>query len=128
MTDQQESAVLSPSGKVYRYILNANNEPVPEPDVGKWAQWWERNRVVAYDIIMPRKKRLRDWFTRHNPIAISTVFLGLDHDLTGEGPLVLWETMVFGGKLDGTQQRYTTLHVAMEGHRTIRMRVRNLEE
>jgi hypothetical protein len=38
------------------------------------------------------------------PSRISTVFLGLDHNW-GRKPPVLWETMVFGGKLDRTQNR-----------------------
>lgn len=30
-------------------------------------------------------------------ISISTVFLGMDHDYTGHGPPLLFETMTFGG-------------------------------
>jgi hypothetical protein len=35
-------------------------------------------------------------------IGISTVFLGLDHRHFGDGPPLLFETMVFGGSRDGT--------------------------
>lgn len=38
---------------------------------------------------------------------VSTVFLGLDHGY-GDGPPVLFETMVFGGPHDGHQERAST--------------------
>jgi len=46
---------------------------------------------------------------------VSTVFLGLDHAF-GDGPPVLFETMVFGGPLDGEQDRYCTWDEAVAGH------------
>lgn len=42
--------------------------------------------------------------TKLGPSLISTVFLGVDHNF-GKGPPILWETMVFGGKLDQYQER-----------------------
>lgn len=56
------------------------------------------------------------------PIRISTVFLGLDHQF-GDGPPVLWETMVFGGPLDGNLERYSTRADALAGHADIVARV-----
>lgn len=47
---------------------------------------------------------------------VSTVWLGLNHNLPGE-PLAIFETMVFGGELDQSQQRYATEAQAAEGHR-----------
>ncbi len=35
---------------------------------------------------------------------VSTVFLGLDHNF-GDGPPILWETLVFGGPMNGQQTR-----------------------
>lgn len=49
--------------------------------------------------------------------TVSTVFLSLDHGF-GEGPPVLWETMIFGGKHDGEQWRYTSREDALAGHAT----------
>jgi hypothetical protein len=46
---------------------------------------------------------------------ISTVFLGLDHNFSGGDPL-LFETMVFGGPLDGRMWRYKTYADAEFGH------------
>ena len=48
-------------------------------------------------------------------IFISTVFLGLDHSLGSNIP-VLWETMIFGGEHDQYQERYTSYKDAFEGH------------
>ena len=47
---------------------------------------------------------------------ISTVFLGLNHNC-GDGPPILFETMVFGGEFDGYQDRYSTWEEAEEGHK-----------
>src|SRR5687768_5852202 len=46
---------------------------------------------------------------------ISTVFLGLDHSY-GDGPPVLFETMIFGGEHDQEQWRYHTWDEAEKGH------------
>ena len=46
---------------------------------------------------------------------VSTVFLGIDHNW-GDGPPVLYETMVFGGPLDEEQVRYCTRAEAAAGH------------
>ena len=74
-----------------RYTLDADGNPVSEPDMMKWAQWFEKaERHVGNETIGDSK--------------ISTVFLGLDHAFGGGAP-VLWETMVFGGALDQEQDR-----------------------
>lgn len=41
-------------------------------------------------------------------VRISTVFLGIDHRHFGDGPLLLFETMIFGGTLDHFQNRCST--------------------
>ena len=51
------------------------------------------------------------------------VFLGLDHQY-GEGPPVLFETMVFGGELDQEQVRYHTWEEAAAGHAAMVERVK----
>lgn len=53
---------------------------------------------------------------------VSTVFLGINHRF-GNGPPLLFETMVFGGILDQEQERYTTWEEAEEGHRAMVDRV-----
>jgi hypothetical protein len=75
-----------------RYILDAQGTPVPEPDLMKWACWYESaTRIVA-----------QEWV---GEAQVSTVFLGLDHNHRRQGPPILWETMVFNGRLNGSMAR-----------------------
>lgn len=55
---------------------------------------------------------------------VSTCFQGLDLGW-GDGPPLVFETMVFDGPLDGEQERYSTWNEAEEGHRLMCERVRN---
>jgi hypothetical protein len=48
-------------------------------------------------------------------VRISTVWLGLDHGWGG-GPPLIFETLVFGGPMDGEMDRYSTEAQAVEGH------------
>lgn len=57
-----------------------------------------------------------------NGVVVSTVFLGVDHRHTifGEGPPLLFETMVFNDYGDdGTQERHSTWEEAEAGHARI---------
>ena len=55
-------------------------------------------------------------------VRVSTVFLGFDHSFGGGQP-VLFETMVFGGKLDQQMKRYCTNDEAERGHKRMVHRV-----
>lgn len=80
--------------------------PVQEDDLIKWAQWFEgADRGVALDEL--------------DGVRVSTVFLGLDHNFSLAGPPLLFETMVFGGKYDQEQERYSTWETALQGHNRI---------
>jgi len=84
------------------YILDVDGNPV-EADILTWAQYFgSQDRTIA-------RTELPDGVT------VSTVFLGLDHAL-GSGPPLLFETMIFGGPLDETQDRYSTRQSALDGH------------
>lgn len=73
-----------------KYIL-VDGVPVAEPDVLKWAEWFEKaDRKVAH--------------ARISNVDISTVFLGMDHAFGGGEP-ILFEAMIFGGKHDEYQER-----------------------
>lgn len=86
-----------------RYILKGH-KPILCNDLIKWAKWVARaSRHVA-------KTQVSE------DIKVSTVFLGLDHNF-GEGDPILFETVVFGGKLDQEMQRYSTWQEAEKGHR-----------
>jgi hypothetical protein len=65
----------------WKYILNGH-VPVPEPDLMKWAKWFETaDRIVAKTKVGNRE--------------VSTVFLALDHNFLCAGPPLFFETMIF---------------------------------
>lgn len=83
------------------YILDGKNV-VECDDILKWGAWFEKsNRRVAK--------------TEDGDISVSTVFLGIDHSF-GDGPPMLFETMIFGGEHDEDQWRYSTWEEAEKGH------------
>lgn len=93
------------------YILVGRNA-IPEPDMHAWATWMETaDRNIANNYYQCHGRRI--W--------VSTVFLGIDHNLGGEGPL-LFETMVFDapirpfGMIDLMMDRYATYAEAEAGH------------
>lgn len=96
-----------------RYIL-VNREPVPADDLAVWGAWFNSpsNRIVAQDRPSPE-------------VLISTVFLGLDHNFSHEGPPLLFETMVFGGEFDEETYRYCSWDEAVEGHGNVVARVQS---
>lgn len=100
-----------------RYILNDDGEPVPCEDLFLWAAWMETgNRVLKQDYVEGERRTVKlSGREYQQSVGVSTVFLGLDHGF-GEGPPVLWESMVFGTSLDGEQRRYTSRAAALEGH------------
>ena len=89
------------------YTLDANHE-VHECDLLTWARALDNTRrVAAYE---------------KGDVLVSTVFLGLNHRF-GDGPPLLFETLVFGGPLDGEMDRYSTWDEAVAGHNAIVARV-----
>ena len=86
-----------------KYILDAAGEPVRCDDLFTWAEWFETaDRSVALD--------------RVGEVEVSTVFLGIDHNHGDRGPPILFETMIFGGDLDGRADRYATRSQAVAAH------------
>lgn len=75
-----------------KYILNEHGQAEAAGDLSAWAKWFETaDRIVAQeDIGLSR---------------ISTVFLGIDHNFGPRREPILWETMVFGGRLNNEQDR-----------------------
>lgn len=85
-----------------RYKLDGR-VPVPADDLLEWAKWYETaDRTVS--------KTERPGYT------VSTVFLGLDHRYLGDGPPLLFETMIFGGNHDQYQSRCSTWEEAEAMH------------
>jgi hypothetical protein len=88
-----------------KYILAEDGKtPVACDDLIAWAKWLEANyktKHVALD--------------EFDGVKVSTVFLGLDHSF-GDGPPLLWETMIFGGPHNEYQDRYSSYDDAIAGH------------
>lgn len=84
---------------------------VPCDSLMTWGRWFE----AASRSPGPRGGTLRHiGETEVNGVRVSTVFLGIRH---GWGTRPQWfETMIFGGPLDGLQHRYETHDEAVAGH------------
>ena len=87
--------------RTYKLI---NKVPVLFDDFTDKDVWKIENRRVA------ETKLTKD-------IWVSTVFLVLDHSFNPNGPVLLFESMIFGGKKDGYQARYSTWEEAEVGHK-----------
>jgi hypothetical protein len=86
------------------YRLNADHSVTPISDPQEWA--------IAFE---DRDKRRVAKTKLPDGTMISTVFLGLNHAY-GDGPPMIFETMIFGGKHEGDQWRYSTWDEAVAGH------------
>ena len=87
-------------------------------------------------VTMVGRERWVEWLGAHveerrvgnttvGEVEVSTMFFGLDYDW-GEGPPRLYETMVFGGELDGEMARYSTRAEAVVGHERMVERVKEV--
>lgn len=84
-----------------RYILKGKT-PIVCDDLLTWAHFFEEgNRRVAETVV--------------GGTRISTVFLGLDHSF-GNGPPLLFETMIFGPEDSDYQTRCSTWAEAERQH------------
>lgn len=84
-----------------KYILDGHS--VVPADLMTWARWFETSdRHVANDIVGGHR--------------VSTVFLGINHRFIGDGPPLVFETMIFGGPRDGWQERCSTWDEAEAMH------------
>jgi hypothetical protein len=93
------------------YIL-VNRTPMPVDDPMTWANEMAKRLQCAQSGIDP-------WRVDETVIGnarISTVFLGIDHSYLGGGPPILFETMVFGGRLDDFMNRCATWEEAETMH------------
>jgi len=87
---------------------------VPCDNLYEWARWFEEaNTRVDYTEITSQCK-------------VSTVFIGIDHRYFGDGPPLVFETMIFGGPddIDLYQWRYGSWDDAATGHKAAVRKVR----
>lgn len=84
------------------YILHGRT-PV-QTDMFAWANWVSVEKCVLAKTTVEAK-------------VVSTVFLGIDHRFIGEGPPVLFETMVWNERGDPVDcQRFYTIEEAEANH------------
>ena len=85
------------------YYILENCVPVHIVDIVEWSNWFrtaDRNVDRYTDV----------------GVEVITSFLGIDHNFSGKGPPILFETMVFGGEWDQTTWRCSTWDYAKVLH------------
>jgi hypothetical protein len=88
------------------FWIDADHVVHPAKNMDEWsAHYDDDHRIVAQ--------------TGNDNIWVSTVFLGINHNFFGEGPPILFETMIFGGRMDEYQHRYHTYEEALAGHHMV---------
>lgn len=96
----------------------------------EWAEWFETEERIIEQTDIPCEGAMQRKMNPDrepgslekmtikvvtNTVSVSTVFLGLDHNW-GNGPPILFETMIFGGEHDDYQTRCATLVEAKKMH------------
>jgi hypothetical protein len=111
------------------YRLDENRNPIATDNPLEW------NRVhVARNTIRVNRYRTpqRGGYRKRGKTCsayVSTVFLGIDHNYSLEGPPVLFETMIFvDGPLSEFQERYCTWEEAKRGHERALRKLRNVHQ
>lgn len=95
-----------------KYYILKEKEVVPVASVLQWAEWFETSdneRLVARTLLP-------------GDIRIQTDFIGIDY---GNNDYI-FETLVFGGVLDGVTKRYATYMEAEKGHERMVNKVSNV--
>lgn len=91
-----------------KYILDGRRVRLCR-DLITWAEWFEKaDRRVAETTV--------------GDARVSTVFIGLDHQF-GDGPPLIFETMVFGGPWAGEMDRCSTWDEAEVMHEQMLVRI-----
>ncbi len=105
------------------YILEGRT-PVQVDDVNVWSLWFRTaERAVRCD-----KATVTLHGQNVGEITISTIFLGLNHRFVmDEEPPLLFETMGFGGPLDGEYDRSSTCEAAEMMHEAMCERVKQIK-
>lgn len=125
------------------YVLDGRR-PVQASSFLEWAEFMEDReaRTVAQDFFV----NVEPWLSRDlkkarrikpdllgeawrqaqieaaTQVMVSTVFLGFDHGW-GDGPPIVFETMIFHGPLSDEQHRYADWDTAEAGHKATVERV-----
>jgi len=97
------------------YVLDDQNRPVKA--TFEQSVYW---KAENFDRCIVEK-------TTYEEQEVSTVFLGMDYNWTGEGPPILFETMIFGGKYENWAIRCATWKEALLQHKRAVWMVRGVE-
>jgi len=86
------------------YVLDNESNPVKTQNIEEWCEWFSTHQTqIGCDTV-------RD-------VTISTVFLGIDHNYSGVGDPLLFETMIFPPhSIDRRIMRCTTHRDAVALH------------
>lgn len=110
------------------YVLTEDHRIREEPDIKVWGEWFST-----------ADRHVGDTYTE--TCRVSTVFLGINHRFFGEGPPLLFETMVF--EKEGTESplvagmivhedlftaRYSSWDDAEAGHKATVKRILKMEK
>lgn len=82
------------------YVLDDRGSVHQAANIHEWGAFFEQTE----------KRRVKE--TRIGKARVSTVFTGVDY----LDPPRLWETMVFGGRIDGAGRKATSLEQALLDH------------
>lgn len=95
------------------YIL-VDKHPVLVADTAMWSG------KIKVGMIAVKQTYTRNSF-------VSTVFLGMDDEYDGIGPIKLFETIIRGGEYDDYCDRYETWEEAKEGHKKVLKLIKLIE-
>lgn len=111
-----------PKMKLNRFMLDENNNVVGTADIDKWSNWMSAaRRIVKQTLYGSVVDQIAATFTGDRQQMVSTVFVGLSY--TAEETPRLFETLVFGGELEGEQTMASTWEEAIRQHDAMVARV-----
>ena len=87
-----------------RYVLDAQGNARLEADTDAWCAWIQKHDTPLVETVVA------------SGVVVTTRFTGMDMSCAGAGAPVLWETIIFGGRHNLHQQRYTSEAEALKGH------------
>jgi hypothetical protein len=94
------------------YLIDEHGNVRPAATMTEWALWFEAESKKPHGGL-----RHVDLTDLPGGVRVSTVFLGLDHNLFDDGPPLIFETMIFNGHHADWQARCSTVEQARECHR-----------
>lgn len=85
------------------YHIGPDGQPI---SLSEWAELYfdPAVKTVAVDTL---------WWRKGKALTVSTTYLGINHNFTGTGPPIIYETMIFPGE---DCWRYATRGEAAAGH------------